>query len=744
MKKVFAFLILTSVLDMFAQGHYSVSDIFIKDNIAYALADSLPLNGKVISKYNNGKLEYERQYKNGLPDGTFKAWIKDGKLKYKTNFNNGTGTERFYHYSGKLKEEIKYKDGKRDGPYMYWWPHRDQLKIEGNYANGLKEGSWRSWGGLGNPRTEFKYKNGKPVFHKKWGGTGRMISLYNDSLLRKWDSKGNLTHEEHYKDEVKTFRKYCSIEGILLYEKPYRNGLADGFEKRWWGEDQLKYEKGYKNGKEHGPHREWSSKGVLIKESNYKNGIPDGRFFECHTGWQHKPKKEDYFKYGIKDSISRKWYYFGDLEYEVSYKDGKPDGLCRTWYMNGHKEYERMYDRGKLIHEIYYQRNGTANQANSGYQELWNLIDLDHISQFETNEDIIIDTLLLSAKDGTKESFPMIRSKSGVNDSVVAMINNYILGYNGNIDINKDSITTSYNDGSYESGYQFHYEVKYNFLSLDISYYYSSMSGEGRALENYTVNLNTGNSVHFSNNVSMISIFTLSGYFEFLEKYWLPKAKKEVGYVAWCVADGRGDLKAVEELSITDSCFIPYADCNCYSFNGKVWGGVSLIMDGCVSRAARCCEADYSIGVAPDSLLPYLNDFGKNILIEDDHSELKGLDKELYLASVKKSDLPENYYYVGIIDDKYPFKMALSIEGDSVTGYYYYDKTKEKISLNGSSYYYPKRFKLTESSDGNVTGYFYIDTEKCSWNELKLVGDWSNADSSKTLDVKLYNINSEY
>ena len=386
MKKVFAFLILTSALELFAQGHYSVKDIFIKENIAYTLADSLPLNGKVLSKFDNGQLECERQYKNGLMDGTFKAWVKDSKLMFKTNFKNGTGTEKLYHYSGKLKEKIKYKDGKRDGPYMYWWPHSDQLKVEGNYANGLKEGSWRSWDGLGNPSTEYKYKNGKPVFHKKWDGTGRIISIYNDSLLRKWDSKGKLTHEEHYKEGVKTFRKYCSIEGILLYEKSYRNGLADGFEKSWWREEQLKYEKGYKNGKEHGRHREWSSKGVLIKESNYKNGMPDGRFFECHSGWKHTPYKEDYFKDGVQDSISRGWYGDGILEYEKSYKEGKPEGLYRTWYWTGHKEYERIYDRGKLIHEIYFQKKGTANQANSGYHELWNLIDLDYISQFEINK----------------------------------------------------------------------------------------------------------------------------------------------------------------------------------------------------------------------------------------------------------------------------------------------------------------------------------------------------------------------
>jgi hypothetical protein len=87
--------------------------------------------------------------------------------------------------------------------------------------------------------------------------------------------------------------------------------------------------------------------------------------------------------------------------------------------------------------------------------------------------------------------------------------------------------------------------------------------------------------------------------------------------------------------------------------------------------------------------------------------------------------------------------MALSIEGDSITGYYYY-KTKEKILLNGISYDKPKRFKLSESYDGKATGYFYIDTEKCRWNELRSAGTWTSADYSKTLDVKLYNINSEH
>ena len=39
-----------------------------------------------------------------------------------------------------------------------------------------------------------------------------------------------------------------------------------------------------------------------------------------------------------------------------------------------------------------------------------------------------------------------------------------------------------------------------------------------------------------------------------------------------------------------------------------------------------------------------------------------------------------------------------------------------------------------------------IDTEKCrwKWHTSTSAGTWTSADSSKTLDVKLYNINSEY
>ena len=82
MKNIVTLFVLTSALGLFAQDHYSVKDIFIEENIAYTLADSLPLNGKVISNYNIGQLKSEKHYLDGKLDGLCRSWYWTGHKEY--------------------------------------------------------------------------------------------------------------------------------------------------------------------------------------------------------------------------------------------------------------------------------------------------------------------------------------------------------------------------------------------------------------------------------------------------------------------------------------------------------------------------------------------------------------------------------------------------------------------------------------------------------------------------------------
>ncbi len=60
MKRFICLLIITLTLKLIAQNHYSIKDVFMKENMVYTLGDSLPVNGKIISKHNNDQLKYEK------------------------------------------------------------------------------------------------------------------------------------------------------------------------------------------------------------------------------------------------------------------------------------------------------------------------------------------------------------------------------------------------------------------------------------------------------------------------------------------------------------------------------------------------------------------------------------------------------------------------------------------------------------------------------------------------------------
>lgn len=90
--------------------------------------------------------------------------------------------------------------------------------------------------------------------------------------------------------------------------------------------------------------------------------------------------------------------------------------------------------------------------------------------------------------------------------------------------------------------------------------------------------------------------------------------------------------------------------------------------------------------------------------------------------------------FKGLIDNQYPATMSIDINGNSVTGSYYYDKYKSPIPLAGevsSNEDGDKIMTLTETNNGEMTGQF-IGT----WNGDLFSGSWISADGEKELTFK--------
>lgn len=73
------------------------------------LADSPALNGKVFLYYDNGLKKIEKEYKDGMPIGTWKGWHQNGNISIVANFEN-IALDGYSPNHQITKIEVRYPD----------------------------------------------------------------------------------------------------------------------------------------------------------------------------------------------------------------------------------------------------------------------------------------------------------------------------------------------------------------------------------------------------------------------------------------------------------------------------------------------------------------------------------------------------------------------------------------------------------------------------------------------------------
>lgn len=112
----------------------------------------------------NGKVRWERTYKDGKLDGVSKE----------------------YDEAGTLREEIHFKDGKKEGIHRSYYSD-GKLRTEVNYKDGLKDGAETTHLRWENKKTISTYQNGKAINTKRYDEKGRL----RDELLFEYGEEGS-------------------------------------------------------------------------------------------------------------------------------------------------------------------------------------------------------------------------------------------------------------------------------------------------------------------------------------------------------------------------------------------------------------------------------------------------------------------------------------------------------------------------------------------------------------------------
>ena len=163
--------------------------------------------------YENGQVQAEANYKNGLLHGPSKKYYKNGQLEGEGAYKNGEldGPYRTYYASGQLKSEGANKGGKAEGPSKAYY-ESGQLSSSGVCKNGHLDGIAKAYYENGQTQEETYYKNGKLE--------GQQKEYYDN---------GNLKSESFYKNGLKEGEKKLyyptgKLRGIAKFSK----GIEDG------------------------------------------------------------------------------------------------------------------------------------------------------------------------------------------------------------------------------------------------------------------------------------------------------------------------------------------------------------------------------------------------------------------------------------------------------------------------------------------------------------------------------------
>lgn len=348
-----------------------------------------------------------------------------------------------------------------------------------------------------------------------------------------------------------------------------------------------------------------------------------------------------------------------------------------------------------------------------------------------TSQNIIVQKIKLrntNDKEYTSD-IPKLKDLKNPKNTVVEKINNQILEY---------FMINSFKQNELEEfkwyDVMFSYEIKQKILCLTVE----GESGYGPYPSYFDddiyFDLQTGEMLEMP-TIPFQSLFTLSGYMDFLQKYWLKGVKKE--------------FIGIEKCAEMEP-YCSYYDIIIDSANRKKLH-ISLISD-CFPRVSQACSPSFSISVDINSISQYLNDIGKYMLIESNYFSRTRVEK--YIENKKlKNKLQENIFIFGKIDNKYPFSLAINVATDGiVSGFYFYDSKLQKISLSGTKI--DNTIALTETIENKQTGFF----EFKYWSErnkdmknvfyfsaeegklIYLTGLWTNSDKTKQLPIIIYEI----
>ena len=368
-----------------------------RDGVTYEQGAQKPYSGKMSSKYNNGNMKTEGQYKDGLPVGTWKFWDRDDTeytgavSKYvfheiqsgetlKSIANNfEVDVDQLYELNEDIDNDTgdKIKAGQvigvktaddADGQFLFWYD-KQRIKIKSHkvFINGKRNGKWTFWNENGNIVRTGSYAAGKRdgsyAYYFNDGSKKEEGAWKNDQRDGSWvkyTNNGNTQKEGTYSNGKKdgvwtTWNDKGLIASKYLYEN---NKILDkwAFKYQFYNNGNEKTLKSTRNNKLDGEQKSWYQNGKMKSTGNYSTGKENGDFQEWYENGQLRSKKIHVD--GVIAGEFSTWYENGQMQSKVNYLNGNMDGAYSEWFDNG-----QMRQQGSYIDNEFYLTTRWNNEG---------------------------------------------------------------------------------------------------------------------------------------------------------------------------------------------------------------------------------------------------------------------------------------------------------------------------------------------------------------------------------------------
>lgn len=176
----------------FYNAQINLKELERKDGVWSKIGDEKPYSGEFVETFENGNIQGKGTLENGTLNGERTSYYEDGKIKFQRFYKDGVADGKsFENYDdGMLKQQGIFKNGKEDGEWKFYYPN-GKIHAIINFSNGVQQGDYFEYNEDETLKAQYFFRDGK--------------AGYSDELMKLSEKALNLSREYKNEESIKIY-----------------------------------------------------------------------------------------------------------------------------------------------------------------------------------------------------------------------------------------------------------------------------------------------------------------------------------------------------------------------------------------------------------------------------------------------------------------------------------------------------------------------------------------------------------